>query len=250
MRQSRQTPSGADAVLQHAPAACKRMAVVTTVGREHRPPPLLLPVCQSRRALLRPGDATAVRHHDARLPGVTQAGQPVMAIVAPPLRLTRGDDLREALRGALVDGAEHAAHPPAGAAAPRAILPPRLACEAGVACEVALAQWPGREASAWGVPPPAGAGQGTAPPDGGLVLQPHARAPAGPGRQGGACERRPCPRSRLGRKPPRGTARAAGVFSLPRGRSRGSCTYTLRINTPDSPIDCIKDKKVYKRGPS
>jgi hypothetical protein len=60
LMQSGHTPSGADPVLPHAPQACKRIAVVTTVGWPARPPQRLVPVCTCRRALLRPVEATAV----------------------------------------------------------------------------------------------------------------------------------------------------------------------------------------------
>ena len=222
LMQIRKTPSGADDVLHHAPEAFKRIEVVTTVGREQMQPTLLLPVCQSRRELFRPVDATTVSNHDGLFPGVTQEGPHLMDIVAQPLRISMGDDLREDFRGAILDGADHAEQHTTGDAAPRAILHPRLAFEAFVAFDVALAQWPCREASALGFPPPAGAGKGKAPQDGVIVIQQNDLAPAGPVLQGGECERSPCQLSGFGSEPPRGTARADVVFFIPRGRSRGS----------------------------
>ena len=85
------TPSGADPVLQHTPEACKRIEVVTTVGRQAMQPQLLVPVCQRRRELFRPVDATAVGDHDHLFASVAKKGHHLMDIVAQPLRIKMGD---------------------------------------------------------------------------------------------------------------------------------------------------------------
>jgi hypothetical protein len=222
LMQIRKTPSGADGVLHYAPEAFNRIEVVTTVGREQMQPKLLLPVCQSRRELFRPVDTTAVRDHDDLFPGVAKEGHHLMDILAQPLRIKMGDDLIEDFRGAILDGADNAEQHPAGDAAPRAILHPRLAFEAFFAFDLALAQWTCREASAVGFPPPAGSGQGKAPQNGFIFIQQNDLAPAGPVLQGGKFERRPRQLSGFGSEPPRGTAIADVFFLTPRGRSRGS----------------------------
>ena len=206
-----QTPSGADPVLHHTPEAFHGMQMVTTVGREHMQPQLFVPVGQRRCALLRPVDATAVGDHDDLLPGMATEGHHVMHLLAQPLRITMGDDLRADLRGALVDGRDDAEQDPAGAAAPRAILPPRRALEACFACDLALAQGAYREASALGCAPPARPGQGKTPHESFLFVEPHDLPPTGPSLSGGQCERSPRQRSRGRRKPPGGTA-VADIF--------------------------------------
>ena len=75
-------PSGADPVLQHAPEALKRIEVVTAVGRQEMQPKLLVPVCQRRRELFRPGDATVVGDQDHLFAGVAKEGHHLMDILA------------------------------------------------------------------------------------------------------------------------------------------------------------------------
>ena len=84
------TPSGADPVLQHAPEAFNRIEVVTTVGRQEMQPKLFVPVCQRRRELFRPVDATAVGDHDDLFPGVAKEGHHLMDHRVRCLRMTVG----------------------------------------------------------------------------------------------------------------------------------------------------------------
>jgi hypothetical protein len=70
LRQIGTTPSGADPLLQHAPEACNRIEVVTTVGRQEMQPTLRMPVGQRRGELVRPVDATAVGDPDHLFVGV------------------------------------------------------------------------------------------------------------------------------------------------------------------------------------
>ena len=133
-------PSGANPVLHHPPEAFNGIQVVTTVSREQIQPKLFVPVCQRRRELFRPVDATAVGDHDDLFAGVAQEGHHLLEIVAQPLRITMGNDLIADFRGALLDGTDDAEPHAAGAAAPRAIPHPRLAFAAVFACALALAQ--------------------------------------------------------------------------------------------------------------
>jgi hypothetical protein len=221
LMQVRKTPSGADGVLHDAPEAFNRIEVVTTVGREQMQPKLLLPVCQSRRELFRPVDATAVSNHDDLFPGVAKEGHHLMEILAQPLRIKMGDDLIEDFRGAILDGTDKAEQHPAGDAAPRAIRHPRLAFEAFFAFDLALAQGPGGQASTLDFAPPAGSGQGKAPQDGFIFIEQNDRTPAGAVLEGSEFERRPRQLSGIGSKPPGGTAVAYSFFLTLRGRSRG-----------------------------
>ncbi len=174
------TPSGADPVLQHTPEACKRIEVVTTVGRQAMQPQLLVPVCQRRRELFRPVDATAVGDHDDLFPGVPKEGHHLMDILAQPLRIKMGDDLIEDFRGAILDGTDDAEQYTAGDAAPRAIRHPCLALEAFFAFDLALAQGAYREASALGFAPPARPGQGKTPHDSFIFVEQNDLTPTGP----------------------------------------------------------------------
>jgi len=120
-------PSGTNAVLHHTPEAFNGMQVMTTVGWEQMPPKLFVPVSQGRRQLVRPVDAPAVGDHDDLFPGVAKEGHHLMDIVAQSLRIKMRHDFREDFRGPIWDGTDDAEPHPAGDAAPRAILPPRLA---------------------------------------------------------------------------------------------------------------------------
>src|SRR2546423_367506 len=88
---------------------------------------LLMPVCQRRRELFRPVDATAVDDHDDLLPGVAKEGHDLMDILAHPLRIKMGNDLIEDFRGAILDSAKDTEQHPTGHAAPTAIASPCLA---------------------------------------------------------------------------------------------------------------------------
>ena len=174
------TPSGADPVLHHTPEAFNGIQVVTTVGREQMQPKLFVPVCQRRRELFRPVDATAVGDHDDLFPGVPKEGHHLMNILAQPLRIKMGDDLIEDFRGAILDGTDDAEQYTAGDAAPRAIRHPCLALEAFFAFDLALAQGAYREASALGFAPPARPGQGKTPHDSFIFVEQNDLTPTGP----------------------------------------------------------------------
>ena len=210
--QSGKAPSGANLVLPHPLEAFNGMQGVTTVSREHIPPKLFVPVGQRRRELLRPVEATAVGDHDHLLARVAQAGQHWMAIVAQPLRLNMGHDLVEDVGGAILDRTHDPEQPPAGDPAPGAILPPCLAFERCLACALALAQRARGEARALGFAPPAGPGEGEAPEDGFIFIEPNDLTPAGPVLKGSEFERRPCQLSGGGSEPPCGPAVADVLF--------------------------------------
>jgi len=78
LRQIGKTPSGADPVLQHAPKTFNGIEVVATMRRQEMQPKLLVPVCQRRRELFRPVDATAVGDHDHLFAGVAKEGHHLM----------------------------------------------------------------------------------------------------------------------------------------------------------------------------
>src|SRR5262249_39244244 len=161
-----------------------------------------------RRQLVRPVDATAVGDHDDLFPGMAKEGHHLMDILAPSLRSKMGNDLREDFRGPILDSPDDAEQHPAGDAAPRAILPPRLAFEAFFAFAWAGAQGTYREASARHVAPPACPGEGKTPHDRFIFIEPNDLAPTGPILSGGQCESSPRQLSRGRSKPPGGTAGA------------------------------------------
>jgi hypothetical protein len=99
-------------------------------------------------------------------------------------------------------------------------------------CDLTLGQWPRGEATALCFAPPAGPGEGKAPQNRFIFIQQNDLAPAGPGLQGGECERSPRELSGLGSEPPRGTARAAVFFfHTSRTLSRLSWTPVWRART-------------------
>ena len=214
------TPSGADPVLQHTPEAFNRIEVVTTVGRQEMQPKLLVPVCQRRRELFRPVDATAVGDHNDLFAGMAKEGHHLMDIMAQPLRIKMGDDLVEDFGGAILDRPNDTEQYPAGDTAPGAIADPRLAFEALVAFDLTLTQWPGGQARALGFAPPARPGQGKTPEDGFIFIEQNDLTPAGPVLQGRELERSPRQLSGVGSEPARRSA-VADVFLRRRGRSRG-----------------------------
>src|SRR3989454_11829774 len=215
------TPSSTDPILQHAPEAFKRIEVMPTVGRQEMPPTLLVPVCQRRRELFRPVDATAVGDHDHLFASVAKKGHHLMDIVAQPLRIKMGDDLVEDFGGAILDRRNDTEQHPAGDPAPGARADPRLAFEALVAFDLTLAQRPGGQASALRFAPPACPRQGKAPEDRFILIEQNDLATAGPVLQSGKFERRPRQLSGGGSKSPRGATVKDGLFFTRRGRSRG-----------------------------
>ena len=91
------TPSSTDPVLQHAPETFNRIEVMPTVGRQEMQPKLLVPVGERRRELMRPVDATAVGHHDHLFARAAKEGHHLMDVLAKPLCLKMGDNLRGCL---------------------------------------------------------------------------------------------------------------------------------------------------------
>jgi hypothetical protein len=173
-------PSGANPVLHHTPEAFNGIQVVTTMGWEQIQPKLFVPVSQRRCELFRPMDATAVGDHDDLFPGVAKEGHHLMDILAQPLRIKMGYDLVEDFRGPILDGTNDAEQHPAGDAAPRALLQPRLAFEAFFAFDLALAQGTYREASALGFAPPACPRESKTPHDRFIFVEQNDLTPTGP----------------------------------------------------------------------
>ena len=149
------TPSSANPVLHHAPEAFNRIEVMATMRRQEIQPKLLVPVCQRRRELVRPMDATAVGHHDHLFAGVTKEGHHLMDVLAKPLCIKMGHNLIEDFGGPILDRPYDTEQHAAGDPAPGAILQPRLAFETLVALDLALAQGACGEASALRFVPPA-----------------------------------------------------------------------------------------------
>jgi len=232
LRQIRQTSSGPDHVLPHAPAAFDGVEVVPTMGREEVEAKGTTVVVEGRVELVRPMDAAAIDdHHDLCASGA-EGGPHVREIVAQLLGITMRDDLREDFGGPILDGTKHTQHHAAGDAAPGAIRHPRLAFAGVLACDLALAQWTYREASALGCVPPARAGQGKAPQDG-CVFREHNDLPTTSlGLEGGQCKSPIREGSGVGSQAPGGTIGAYRLFfKTPRTRSRPSWTPVSRAMT-------------------
>jgi hypothetical protein len=221
LRQIGKTPSGADPVLQHAPKTFNGIEVVATMSRQEMQPKLLVPVCQRRRELFRPVEATAVGDHDHLFAGVAKEGHHLMDILAQPLRIKMRDDLVEDFGGAILDRPNDTEQHPAGDTAPGAVADPRLAFEALVAFDLTLAQWPGGQASTLGFAPPARPGEGKTPEDGFIFIEQNDLPSAGSVLEGREFERRPRQLSGVRSEPARGAAVADVFFLTRRGRSRG-----------------------------
>ena len=175
-----ETPSGTDPVLHHAPEAFNGVEVVPTMRRQEMQPKLLVPVGQRRRELMRPMDATAVGHHDHLFAGMAKDGHHLMDVLAQPLRIKMGDNLIADFGGAILDCADNTEQHATGDTAPGAIADPRLAFEALVAFDLALAEGPGGQASPLGFVPPACPGQGKTPEDSFIFIEQNDLTPASP----------------------------------------------------------------------
>src|SRR6266702_185455 len=195
-------------------------------------PKLFVPVCQRRRELFRPVDATAVGDHDDLFPGVAKEGHHLMDVLAQPLRIKMGDDLIEDFRGAILDGANDAEQYSAGHAAPTPIVHPRLAFEGLFAFDLAVAQGPCGQARPLRFAPPARPGEGKTPEDGFIFIEQNDLTPTSPVLQGGKFDRTPRQLSGGGSEPPRGTAVAdVFFFNTSRTLSRLSWTPVWRART-------------------
>src|SRR4029453_14096017 len=132
---------------------------------------LAVVVLKGRVEVVGPMDPAAIDDHHDLCAGFPEDRHHLMEILTQLLGIKVWHDFREDFGGPILDGAHDAEQHAAGDAAPGAILPPRLACAGFLACDLALAQWPYREASALGGVPPARAGQGKAPQDGFVCLE-------------------------------------------------------------------------------
>src|SRR5262249_21329967 len=153
-------------------------------------------------------------------------------ILAQSLRIKMRHDFREDFRGPILDGTDDAEQHPAGEAAPRAILHPRLAFEGFFAFDLAGAQGTYGEARALHFAPPARPGEGKTPHDRFICIEQNDLAPTGPILSGGQVERSPRQLSRGRSKPPGGPA-IADVFFFHTSRilSRLSWTPVWRAST-------------------
>jgi hypothetical protein len=216
------TSSRSNAVLHHAPEAFDGVEVVPTVGREAMEAQLAVGVSEGRVELVRPMEPTPIDDHHDLFRGCPEDRQHLVHILAQLLGIKMRADLREDFRGAILDGAHDAEQHAAGEAAPRTILPPRLAFAAFFAFDVALAQRPCWETSTGGFPPPASTGEGKTPQDGLIFIEHNDLATASTVLQGGECERGIGKVSGGGSEPPRRATGADVFFLTPLGRSRGS----------------------------
>lgn len=184
-------------------------------------PKLLVPVCQRRRELVRPVDATAVGDHDDLFPRVAPESHHLMDILAQPLGVKMRDDLIDDARSAILHGTDDAEQHAAGHTAPRAIATPRLAFEGLLAFDLTLTQRTRGEASALRFPPPARAGQGKAPQDRFVFIEQNDLTTTRPVFEGGEFEGGIREGRRVGIQAPGGAAVGDVFFLRPRGRSRG-----------------------------
>jgi hypothetical protein len=132
---------------------------------------LAVVVLKGRVELVGPMDAAAIDDHHDLFAGFTEDRHHLMDILTQLLGIKVWHDFIEDFGGPILDGANDAEQHAAGDAAPGARLHPRLAFAGFLAFDLALAQWPYREASALGSVPPARAGQGKAPQDGFVCIE-------------------------------------------------------------------------------
>jgi hypothetical protein len=128
-------------------------------------------VLQGRVELVRPMNPAAIDDHHDLFASCAEGRHHLMEILAQFLGIKVRHDFIEDFGGAILHSAEDREQYPAGDAAPRAILHPRLTFERFFTFDLALPQWTDREASALGCAPPAGPRQGKAPEDGFVFIE-------------------------------------------------------------------------------
>ena len=169
-------------------------------------------VIECRVQLVRPMDTAAIDDHHDVFAGFAEGCHHLMDVLAQFLGVKMGHNFIEDFGSPVLDGPNDAESYPAGETAPRAIRQPRLAFEAFFPFDLALAQWPGREARALGFAPPAGAGQSEAPQDCFIFIEQNDLAPTRAVLQGSEVDRVRGEVGRGGIEPPGGTAGASRVF--------------------------------------
>lgn len=132
---------------------------------------LAVVVVECRVELVRPMDPAAINDHHHLFVGFPKDVHDLMEVLAEFLGIKMGDDLIEDARGPILHSTNDVEQHPAGDAAPRAILEPRLPLEGFVAFDLTLTQRAGGEAIALGAAPPAQPGQGKAPQDGFIFVE-------------------------------------------------------------------------------
>src|SRR5215471_5827803 len=108
---------------------------------------LAIIVVEGRVELVRSMDPAAINNHHDLFVGFAEGRHHLMEILAQLLRIKVGHDFIEDFRGPILDRADDTEQHAAGEATPRAILPPRLAFEGLLACDLPLTQGADGEAS-------------------------------------------------------------------------------------------------------
>src|SRR5713101_1656603 len=139
---------------------------------------LAVVVLKGRVELVRPMDPAAINDHHDLFAGFAEGCHHLMDILAQLLGIKVWHDFREDFGRAVLHRPNNAEQHPAGNAAPRAILPPRLTFETFFTFDLALAQRTGGQTRALGAAPPAYPGEGKAPPDRFLFVKQNDLAPA------------------------------------------------------------------------
>ena len=122
-------------------------------------------VLKGRVELVRPMNPAAIDDHHDLFAGFAEGCHHLMDILAQLLGIKVGHDFIEDFGRAVLHRPNDAEQHPAGNAAPRAILQPRLTFETFFAFDLALAERTGGQARALGTAPPAQSRQGKAPQD-------------------------------------------------------------------------------------
>ena len=202
------------------------------MGGETMEASLAVVVVACRVELVGPMAPAAIHDHHDVFAGVAEGGHDLMELWAELLGVQVGHDFREDLRRTLLDRADDAEEDAAGEATPRAILQPRLAFERLSAFALPLAQRTSREACTRRCPPPARAGQGTAPEAGVVCREHNDLTTTRLVLAGGKCASAVSEISRGGIPAASGAGEASVVFfHTPRTRSRPIWTPVCWANT-------------------
>src|SRR4030095_10542950 len=184
---------------------------------------LAVVVVEGRVELVRPMDAAAIDDHHHLFAGFAEDCHHLMEILTTLLGIKVRDDFIEDFGGAILDSADDAEQHAPSDAAPRAVLHPRLPFVTFLLFDLALAQRACGQAIPLGAAPPAQPGQGKAPHDRFIFIEPDDLTSTCSVLEGGEIKSGRGEISRGGIELSSGTAVASRVFfKTPRTLSRPS----------------------------
>jgi hypothetical protein len=172
------TSSSTNGLLHHSPKAFDRVEVMATMGWEEMKAKCAAVVVEGRVEFVRPMDPTPIDHHHHFFLGFPEGRHHLVAILAQLLRIKVRDDFREDFGGTVLHRPNATEHHTAGDPAPGARADPRLAFARFVTFDSTLAHRTCGQTRTLRCMPPARPGQGKAPQNRFVFIEPNDLAPA------------------------------------------------------------------------